>query len=113
LQAGARYRSAEEMTLLAARAKRHRSPNVRKLAAQIAARVTEPDTLALAPFPELTEREHQVLALIAAGPKNNEIASHLYLSAGTVKTHVNHIFSKLEVDDRVQAVLRYKERITV
>ncbi|WDL98406.1 response regulator [Alicyclobacillus sp. ALC3] len=53
----------------------------------------------------LTERETQVLQLMAYGRKNSEIASALYLTDGTVKTHVHHILQKLSVDDRTQAVV--------
>jgi len=53
----------------------------------------------------LTEREHEVFALIAQGLTNSEIADRLVLTEGTVKTHVKHIFDKLEVRDRTQAVI--------
>lgn len=51
----------------------------------------------------LTEREIEVLTLIAEGLSNPEIAEKLVLSVGTVKTHVKHIYGKLGVDDRVKA----------
>lgn len=51
----------------------------------------------------------QVIQLMANGERNAEIAEKLYLSETTVKTHVNHIFTKLAVVDRVQAVLWYRE----
>jgi DNA-binding NarL/FixJ family response regulator len=54
---------------------------------------------------ELTAREREVLAQIARGRSNSEIAAELFLSPATVKTHVNRIFSKLDVRDRVQAVV--------
>jgi DNA-binding NarL/FixJ family response regulator len=53
----------------------------------------------------LTEREREVFELIAQGLSNSEIADRLVLTEGTVKTHVKHIFEKLEVRDRTQAVI--------
>lgn len=53
----------------------------------------------------LTARELQVLKLIAGGMTNDEIAAELVLSAGTIKTHVNHIFSKLDLRNRTDAVI--------
>jgi len=58
---------------------------------------------------DLTRRETQVLGLVARGLSNHEIRAALHLSPGTVKTHINHIFRKLEVTDRVAAVLRYND----
>jgi DNA-binding NarL/FixJ family response regulator len=53
---------------------------------------------------ELTPREAEVLALIARGLSNREIAEMLVVSEATVKTHVNHVFAKIRVRDRAQAV---------
>lgn len=57
----------------------------------------------------LSEREIEVLELVAAGRSNAEIARELYLSVGTVKAHVHHIFGKLLVRSRSQAVARARE----
>ncbi len=58
---------------------------------------------------ELSEREIEVLQLIAAGLSNKEIAEKLFIAEGTAKNHVSNILSKLEVRDRAQAVARAKE----
>ncbi|MCF1686025.1 response regulator transcription factor [Tetragenococcus halophilus] len=54
---------------------------------------------------ELTIREKEVLMLIAQGKSNQEIASELFITLKTVKTHVSNILSKLEVEDRTQAAI--------
>lgn len=58
----------------------------------------------LSRFPTLTRREAEVLALVADGLSNAEIASTLFVSVATVKTHINAIFAKLAVRDRAQAI---------
>lgn len=60
-------------------------------------------------FPELTERERQVLDLIAKGWSNAKIADNLVISPKTVSNHCSNIFSKLQVADRTQALLRARE----
>ena len=60
-------------------------------------------------LPELTDREREVLALIADYQTNLEIARRLGLSEKTVRNHVSNIFSKLQVIDRGQAILRARE----
>jgi DNA-binding NarL/FixJ family response regulator len=60
-------------------------------------------------FPNLTEREHEILSLMAGGYTNNAIASRLYLSPKTVRNYVSTIFTKLDVADRSQAIVRARE----
>ena len=60
-------------------------------------------------FPELTEREREILNLIAQGHSNPEIAERLVLSPHTVRNYVSNIFSKLQVVDRAQAIVRARE----
>ena len=54
----------------------------------------------------LSERELQVLRLVAAGKSNRDIGRELYLALGTVKSHIHRIFGKLGVDSRTQAIAR-------
>src|SRR5262245_4076833 len=65
-----------------------------------------PSTSADAGPESLTDRELEVLSLIAAGDSNQEIARKLVVTVATVKTHVNHIFGKLGAESRVQVVAR-------
>jgi DNA-binding NarL/FixJ family response regulator len=60
-------------------------------------------------FPELTERERQVLNLIAQGHANAAIATRMGISTKTVRNHVSNIFTKLQVTDRAQAIVRARE----
>ncbi|MBW3634453.1 MAG: response regulator transcription factor [Chloroflexi bacterium] len=60
-------------------------------------------------FPDLTERERDVLGLIAGGHSNAEIAARLFLSPKTVRNHISSIFNKLQVTDRSQAIVRARE----
>jgi DNA-binding NarL/FixJ family response regulator len=80
------------------------SPSVtRRLIAEFAGRMRPP-----APSPRLnalTEREREVMRLVAAGLTNDEIAAHLVLSPATAKTHVSRIMTKLDVRDRSQLVV--------
>ena len=79
------------------------SPTITKRVIKQFARIARP-----APpkeFDELTTREQDVFRLIAAGHSNAEIAQELYISETTVKTHVTHVLQKLNLRDRVQAVV--------
>src|SRR5215216_600673 len=69
----------------------------------------KPPTASPRAFPELTSREDEILTLIAQGFGNKEIAERLFLSLKTVRNHVSNIFTKLQVADRAQAVIRARE----
>jgi len=71
-----------------------------------AATQTSPGAAAL---PDLTEREREILALIARGRSNAQIADALSISIKTVRNHASNIFNKLQVADRAQAALRARE----
>jgi DNA-binding NarL/FixJ family response regulator len=58
------------------------------------------------PFPELTDREREVLAMVAAGHNNNTIAAQLALAPKTVRNHISNIMTKLHISDRAQAIIR-------
>ncbi len=60
-------------------------------------------------FPELSDREREILDLIAQGHKNPEIAKRLFLSPKTVRNHVSNILHKLQVADRTEAIIRARE----
>jgi DNA-binding CsgD family transcriptional regulator len=71
-----------------------------------------PPVLALTTFDDeevlagmLRAGEREVLALIGRGKTNGEIAAELFVSEGTVKTHINHVFTKLQLRDRAAAVV--------
>jgi LuxR family maltose regulon positive regulatory protein len=57
----------------------------------------------------LSERELEVLALVVEGYTNPEIADRLYIALSTVKSHINNIYGKLAVSNRVEAVTRTQE----
>jgi DNA-binding NarL/FixJ family response regulator len=73
------------------------------IAARLVERVRRPETA-------LSSRELEVLALVAAGRSNQEVARELFLSRATVKTHLAHIFTKLGVESRTAAVARATEQ---
>ncbi len=74
----------------------------RVLAVYRAAPAPSAATSALA---QLTEREREVLTLVAQGCTNGEIAGRLFIGEGTVKTHINHLFTKLDLRDRAAAIV--------
>src|SRR4051812_36074822 len=78
-------------------------PVTRRIIEQFARR--RPDPQAGAHLDELTQRERQVLILLARGKSNAELAAELFVTEGTVKTHVSSLLAKLGVRDRVQAVV--------
>jgi DNA-binding NarL/FixJ family response regulator len=67
--------------------------------------VTAPGDTTRVALSDLTAREREVLELIAGGLTNDEIAAQLVVTAGTVKTHVNHIYFKLDLRNRAEAVI--------
>lgn len=75
------------------------------LQARLLAAAATPDLPARAELPDgLTAREAQVLGLIGAGLTNREIAERLIVSEATVKTHINHVFAKIDARDRAAAI---------
>lgn len=80
------------------------SPQVtRRLIDQVSRRI--PILQSRTSIDHLTDREHQVLLLMGRGLANSEIAEKLYVSETTIKTHVSHVLAKLELRDRIQAVV--------
>ncbi|HEX5595336.1 MAG TPA: response regulator transcription factor [Micromonosporaceae bacterium] len=77
---------------------------------RIAAYATRPPTVSSKIFPEITDREHEVLGLVAAGLGNHEIAAKLFLSEKTVRNHVATILAKLQARDRAALVARARDR---
>ena len=82
---------------------------IQRLADESEARGTGPAD-ATPPLEDLTPRELEVLALVAQGKTNPQIAQELAISRGTAKIHVQHIIGKLRVSDRTQAVVRASQR---
>lgn len=70
---------------------------------------TRPQTSTAPAFPELTDREREVLELIAAGQPNGAISRALFISPKTVANHVSNIFAKLQVADRSEAIVRARQ----
>ena len=64
---------------------------------------------AIVPFPDLTDREREVLTLIAQGLNNNDIAARLHITGKTVSNYISSIFNKLQVADRAQVIVKARE----
>jgi len=83
-----------------------------KLAADLIKEFNKPRGTRIKKENELTQREYEVIALIADGLNNKDIAEKLYISEKTVKNHVSNIFRKINVSDRTQAAIyAYKNNI--
>ena len=80
-----------------------------EVARRLRAFVTAGSGVVAKPFPELFDREREVLDLIAAGLPNTAIAHRLFLSEKTIRNNVTSIFAKLNVRDRAEAVVRARE----
>ena len=78
-----------------------------RIAAMLVRRVAAPDVAVAAPA--LSPRETEVLRLVSDGLSNREIGERLFLGEATVKTHLLHVFAKLDVSDRTRAVTRAME----
>jgi DNA-binding NarL/FixJ family response regulator len=77
------------------------------LAPRVAARLVR---RASAPRPALTDREIEIMTLVARGLSNRELAKHLFVSEATVKSHLTHVYAKLGVDSRAGAVAKAIEQ---
>jgi DNA-binding NarL/FixJ family response regulator len=112
LQAGARgYLTKDAGIAEIARAVHAAADHLTLLDPVVHSRLVEAASAAARPAPppaslpdELTPREAEVLALVAEGLSNREIAGRLVVSEATVKTHINHVFAKTGARDRAQAV---------
>jgi LuxR family maltose regulon positive regulatory protein len=82
---------------------------IRKLLAVLERETTGGDPPAEGPIEPLSGRELEVLQLVAAGKTNRQVAAELFVSVGTVKTHANNVYRKLDVHSRTQAVARARE----
>lgn len=81
------------------------APSVTRRLIERHVRLTEPPAELLHRVSRLTDRERDVLTLLARGQSNAEIAATLHLGEATVRTHVGHLFAKISARDRAQAVV--------
>lgn len=81
------------------------------VAAKLVAKLSQPSTVVNSWIKkaELTPREWEIAKLIVSGKNNKEISSALFIAEGTVRNYVSNLYSKLEVIDRVQAIVKLKE----
>jgi DNA-binding NarL/FixJ family response regulator len=99
-----------EAIRLAARGESFLQPSVAaKLLTQFARLADQLPRLSSTLTEPLSDRELEVLRLVASGDSNREIAAKLFIAEGTVKNHITNILGKLEVSDRTQAAVRAKE----
>jgi DNA-binding NarL/FixJ family response regulator len=80
-----------------------------EIAQRVIAHFTSGSGSPAAAFPSLTEREREVLEMVAAGKGNATIAHDLMISLKTVRNHVSNIFTKLQVSERAQAIVKARE----
>ena len=80
-----------------------------EIATRVIAYFTAQPGPAHAPFPQLTEREREILELVAQGRSNTAIAARLQLSQKTIRNNVSNILAKLQVADRAQAIVRARD----
>ena len=71
--------------------------------------INKVDDRKVIPFSDLTDREREVLDMIASGENNQEIAGKLHISPKTVSNHISSIFNKLQVSDRAQAIVKARQ----
>lgn len=79
------------------------------IAAQLTSFFNATQSPAVSAFPDLTDREREVLQLLAQGLSNQEIATRLVITVKTVRNHLSNIYTKLQVADRVQAIIRARD----
>jgi DNA-binding NarL/FixJ family response regulator len=75
----------------------------------VLAHLQQRPSFAEVPFPNLTDREREVLDLVARGMSNQDIARKLFISHRTVRNHVSNVFTKLQVADRARAIVTARD----